>query len=110
MGKSSRNKGKKGNREAKNLLLERDWTILADTSDGISTEDLIAKSQYGTVYSVEVKNRKLINMLDFRKQASASAKKTKLPWMILAKICGTRSWIMWMQGNEPVIWHERRGE
>lgn len=56
-GKSTRDKGRRGESEAKRLLAEKDWEILADTTAGLATGDLIAHSPDGLIYDVEVKNR-----------------------------------------------------
>ena len=108
MGKQSRNKGKRGERAAKNLLTGRDWTILADTTAGLSTDDLVCQSPDGRVVSVEVKNTKLINVPEFVKQARTNAKKNH--WLLLCHLDSTRSWLVMGKGGLPVIWHEQSNE
>ena len=105
MSKSSRDKGKRGERTAKLLLADRDYTILADTTAGLSTDDLVVLSPGGKVVSVEVKNCKLINVPVFRKQATANAKRND--WMLRLKIDGTSSWLVLGNGRSPVVWHEK---
>lgn len=107
MGKPSRDKGKKGEREAKNLLADRDFIILADTSAGLSTDDLVIQSPQGHILSVEVKNCKLIDIPRFTAQARQNAKKNA--WMLLAKISQTSSWLVLQKGEKPVVWHSKEG-
>jgi len=108
MGKQSRDKGKRGERAAKDLLTERDWTILADTTAGLSTDDLVCQDPDGRVVSVEVKNTKMINVPAFVSQARENAKKN--PWLLLCKIAGTRAWLVMGKGRLPGIWHEQSDE
>jgi Holliday junction resolvase len=108
MSKKSRSKGKRGEREARDLLCDRDWIILANTADGSECEDIIATCPKGTVRSIEVKNRKYIKMVEFKKQAMENANKKKLPWMVMAKIEGSSSWLIWMKGERLTVWHEKR--
>lgn len=106
MGKPSRDKGRKGQREAKELLADRDYEILADTSSGLSTDDLVVKCPLGKIYSVEVKNTKSINIAAFRKQAITNAKRN--PWILVCKIDQTSSWLVLQKGARPVVWHEKQ--
>jgi Holliday junction resolvase-like predicted endonuclease len=105
---NARSKGRRGEAAAKNLLKDRDWIIIADTSSGISSEDLIAKCPKGTIHSIEVKNRKLIDISTFKTQAVKNAKKTTLPWMLMCKIETTSSWLICRQGEKPTVWHEKK--
>jgi len=109
MGKHSRSKGKRGERKARELLSDKDWNILANTADGEECEDIIAMCPNDRLYSIEVKNRKAIDVTAFKKQASNNAKKKELLWMIMAKIEGSRSWLIWRQGERPIVWHEKEG-
>jgi Holliday junction resolvase-like predicted endonuclease len=106
----ARRKGRKGETAAKNLLADKDWTILADLTSGISTEDLIVEDTSGTIYSVEVKNVKLIDVPKFRKQAMANAKKIKKRWLLMLKIDGTSSWLIMRQSEKPIVWTEKKEE
>lgn len=105
MGKPSRDKGRRGERTAKNLLADRDWIILADTSAGLSTDDLVCQSPDGKVVSVEVKNTKQIDVPAFVKQARTNAKRNA--WMLMCHISGTSSWLVMGSGKTPVVWHEK---
>ena len=72
-GKQTRDKGRRGECEAKRLLTDRDWEILADTTAGLATGDLIVKSPDGIIYDVEVKNRSQLNIPQFVGQAMKNA-------------------------------------
>lgn len=104
---NSRSKGKRGERKARELLGDYEYLLLADTSDGTECEDAIVKCPSGNLYSVEIKNRKIIDMAAFRKQASKNAKKKKLLWLIMAKIEGSKSWLVWRQNEKPQVWTEK---
>lgn len=106
-GNTTRNKGRKGETEAKRLLQDRDYTILADTTGGLSTGDLVVQSPEGVVYDVEVKNRKLIDVPQFVGQARKNATRSKVAWMALAKIDGTSSWLCMAKNRLPVVWHAK---
>lgn len=105
MGKTSRDKGRRGECAAKRLLADRDYIVLADTSAGLSTDDLLIQTPGGDVISVEVKNTKLIDIPKFIRQARKNAKRNG--WMLLAKIHGTTSWLCMGKGRYPVVWHEK---
>lgn len=105
MGRSQRNKGKRGECSAKHLLLDRDWEIIADTSAGLSTDDLIALCPQGILHSVEVKNTRHIKVPEFRRQAIENARKR--PWLLLMKLDGTRAWLVMGRNRKPEIWNEK---
>ena len=105
MGKASRDKGRRGERQAKDLLTSRDFTILADTTSGLATEDLVVQDEMGTIWKCEVKNTKLIDIPKFRKQARDQADKFR--WLLLMKIDGTSSWLVMGKDKSPVVWHEK---
>jgi Holliday junction resolvase len=107
-GKATRNKGRKGEREAKALLLDRDFTILADTSAGLATDDLIVQDHNGKVYSVEVKNTKSVNVPLYISQARKNSKKND--WMLLCKLDRSSSWLVFQKNKVPVVWHTKGGE
>ena len=108
LSKMSRSKGRKGETIAKNLLKDNDWNVLADLTSGIDEEDLVAECPLGKIYCIEVKNRKLVNIPEFRKQAIKNANKKKKAWMIMVKIEGSKSWLIWRQGEKPSVWHEKK--
>lgn len=108
MGKLSRNKGRAGERAAKRLLEDRDYVILADTTGGLSTDDLVVLCPAGKLYSVEVKNTKQIDVPKYRKQAQTNAKKND--WLLIMKIDQTRSWLVMGKNRVPVVWHEKGEE
>lgn len=105
-GKTSRDKGRRGETAAKRLLKDRDYTILADTTAGLATDDLLVQDGAGTLWSVEVKNRKIINPALFIGQARVNAA-GKARWMVLAHIDNTSSWLVLRQAERPTIWHEK---
>jgi hypothetical protein len=101
MSKASRDKGRRGQREAGEMLRSRDWSV-AELNAGTIAEDFIAVDPQGKSYSVEVKNTVAITVAH-RAQAMAQAKARKLPWMLLSKISGTSSWLVQRQGENPVV-------
>lgn len=105
MGKTSRSKGRRGETIAKNLLLDRDYQIISDCTSGLSTCDLVVESASGEILFCEVKNTKLINLPAFITQARTNAKKR--PWLLLAKLDSTSSWLCMGKGRKAVIWHEK---
>lgn len=107
-GKTTRNKGRVGERTAKALLADHDYTVIADTTAGLSTGDLVVQSPEGTTYDVEVKNRKIIDIPMFIGQARKNASRSKLPWMVMAKIETTSSWLVIRKGERPTTWHEKQ--
>lgn len=110
-GASARRKGRRGETIAKRLLQDRDYTILADTTAGISADDLIVQDKDGVVWSVEVKNQKTITPERFETQARLNRKSmTRQRWMVLAHIDGTSSWLVLRQGERPSVWHNQQQE
>jgi len=103
-GRSPRSKGRQGETRALHLLQSRDYSC-EDMSAGKASCDILAIDTYGAVWSVEVKNRDIINVRDFRDQAKRNAK-PRTRWMVLAHIAGTSSWLVERQGARPCVWHE----
>ena len=101
MSKASRRKGRAGESEAKNLLLDKDWDV-ADLTAGCSTEDFWATDPQGVTWSVEVKNRKVISIPTFRNQAITNAKKK--PWMLMVKLEGLGEWLIIRKGKKSTVW------
>ena len=108
MGKPSRDKGRRGAREAMALLSDRDYTVV-ETRDGCNAEDAVAICpKTNKAYSVEIKNVKAINVPYFIAQARRQAQERKLAWMLLAKIDGGYGWLMLRQGDRrAAIWHSK---
>jgi hypothetical protein len=102
--KAQRDKGRRGQAQAKELLSSRDWDVV-ETNAGISQEDFLAKDANGRYWCVEVKNTVSITEAH-RKQAMEQAVKRKLPWMLVSKITGTGSWLIQRKGEKPVVWSE----
>lgn len=109
-GSRARNKGRIGERTAKRLLVDHDFTILADTTAGLATGDLVVKAPDGIIYDVEVKNRAMINVPVFLGQARKNSGKSKLAWMLMCKIETTSSWLILRKGEKPTTWHEKTKE
>lgn len=101
MSKSQRDKGRRGQREAADMLRSRDWSV-AELNGGTVAEDFIAVDPNGKSYSVEVKNTVAITTAH-RHQAMRQAQARKLPWMLLSKIAGTSSWLVQRQAEQPVV-------
>ena len=104
MSKASRNKGRKGQREAADLLRSRDWNVV-EVNAGTAVEDFIAIDTNGITYSVEVKNTVSID-LAHKKQAMKQASARKLPWLLVSKIADSSSWLIQRKGEKPVVWSE----
>lgn len=105
-GLKSRRKGRAGQTTFAAMLRDRDWGII-ETSAGQKVEDIVATCPDGTTYSVEVKKRRVIDMLAFRTQAMTQAAARKLPWMVAAHVEGSSSWLVWRKGEPPVVWSEK---
>ena len=103
MSKMQRNKGRRGQTAAANLLKDRDWEII-ETSAGMKVEDIVATDPQGKRWSIEVKNHKHIKVEEFRKQAIEQAKKRNIDWMLMVKIACTSSWLIWKKNEKPVVW------
>lgn len=104
MGKMQRDKGRRGQLEARLLLQDRDWHV-AELNAGTSVADFWATDPNGKTWSVEVKNAVSMNIRAWRKQAREQA--GPLPWMLVCKIDGTSSWLVLRQGERPVVWHNK---
>ena len=104
MAKASRDKGRRGQREAQALLASRDWRT-AELNAGTAVEDMIATDPDGKAWAVEVKNTVSITTAH-RAQAMTQAKARRLPWMLLSRIAGTASWLVQRQSHRPAVWHE----
>ena len=104
MSKASRDKGRRGQREAQALLASRDWRT-AELNAGTAVEDMIATDPDGKAWAVEVKNTVSITTAH-REQAMTQGRTRRLPWMLLSKIAGTGSWLVQRRGHRPAVWHE----
>lgn len=101
----TRNKGRRGQTEALNLLRERDW-IVADLTAGAATEDGLCVCPDGYTWAVEIKNTVSITGSHLRQaKEQARARGSKVRWMLMNKIAGTSSWLVRRQGMRPVVWH-----
>jgi hypothetical protein len=105
MSKAQRDKGRRGQLEARHMLQSRDWSV-AELNGGTSAEDFVACDLVGgKTYSVEVKNTVAITVAH-RKQAMEQAKRRRLPWLLMSKVAGTSSWLVQREGDKPVVWTE----
>jgi len=103
MSRSQRAKGNRGESEARDVLLERGYSII-ETSRGRSCEDIIATAGTRT-YSVEVKWHELWNLKAWRRQAKANAAKRKAHWMLMVRITGAPHTFYVEDGDgRPRIW------
>jgi Holliday junction resolvase-like predicted endonuclease len=101
-GSHSRNKGKVGEREARDVLTERGFDILADTTDGQACCDLIVQKG-AHVYFVEVKNRASIDLCATEKQARRQAGKRR--WLCMCRLAGyPLTFLVTGTDQLPVIW------
>lgn len=98
----SRAKGRRGQTEAKRLLLDRDWSV-ADLSAGISSEDILAIDPHGKAWAVEVK-KTLDICAKHRAQAIKQGNNRKAPWMLMSHIAGTSAWLVQRKAMAPEIW------
>lgn len=99
----SRRKGSAGECRARKLL-EREGYIVEKLSAGKNGADLTATDPGGKTWIVEVKDRKLIDVQKFVKQARQNA--GSRPWMVVAHVFGTSGWLLLMQGCQPQILNE----
>lgn len=104
MGKAQRAKGRAGQLAARHLLESRDWQV-HELNGGTSVADFVAVDPNGKTFSVEVKNAVSMNVRAWRKQAVSQA--GKMPWILVCKIDGTRSWLILRQAERPTVWHEQ---
>ena len=105
-GLAPRRKGRRGEAAAKRLLADHDYALLADTTAGLCSDDLVVQSADGCVWSVEVKNCRNIQVAQFAGQARRNAGKKR--WMLMCKINQTSSWLVLRKGMRPTVWHEKR--
>lgn len=107
MSAASRRKGKRGEADAERLLAERDWKVQRGRP-GVPGPDLLAADPLGKLWAVEVKHARVWHWPRWTAQARDQARAHRLPWALLAKIPGTRTWLLLRQGKPPVLWNERR--
>jgi len=105
-GSYTRNKGRRGQTAAMNLLRARNY-LVADLTAGASTEDGICIDEHGQAWSVEIKNTTNITGAHLRQaREQARARGSRVKWMLMNRIAGTSSWLVRRQGMRPVCWHE----
>ena len=101
-GRATRNKGRRGQQEAKRLLADRDWRVI-EANSGEAEADMLAIDTAGKTWLVEVKNTAAITTTH-RQQAIRQAQAKRLPWMLASRIHGTSSWLIQRQGMRPIVW------
>ena len=101
-GKYARNRGRRGQTAAANILRSRDWTV-ADLSAGVECEDIIATDPDGRTWSVEVKNTRA-HTIQHISQANEQARRRKLPWMLMWHRHGSSEWFVFRQGQKTQVW------
>lgn len=106
MGLFQRRKGARGQSAARALLEGRDW-VCDPIACGVKREDLVVTDPTGRAWSCEVKRHRLIDVGRFTTQARGQAKSRRLPWLVLAHVPGSRSWLVLRQGERPQLWHEQ---
>ena len=103
-GKTSRSRGKAGEREARNALTDRDYDVL-DTCDGLAVADIIAE-RYGVRYAVEVKHCRLIDTERFWRQAKEQAKRHHARPMLMCRISRYPGSFLVLRDDEPpTVWN-----
>ena len=103
-GLTSRNKGRRGEREAVNILTERGYSII-ELGPGRKTEDIVAADDHGIMYSVEVKNHMVWTLCAWRKQAKEQARKRKCNWMLLARVPNhPATFYVESTNHRPCVW------
>lgn len=107
-GSASRDRGKRGEAEAKAVLAEHGYDII-DQPCGKAVEDIIAIKD-GVLTSVEVKNCEGITPTKFRKQAKEQAKRRKAHWLLLVRWPG-HPYTFAVEGSNirPTFWHGNGG-
>ena len=106
-GRATRNKGRRGQQEAKRLLADRDWRVI-EANSGEAEADMLAIDTLGKTWLVEVKNCAAITTAH-REQAMRQAKAKRLPWMLISKIAGTSDWLVQRQNTICTTWREKDG-
>ena len=86
MGRSQRQKGARGQREARAVLESHGYHV-TQIACGIKSEDLLAEYD-GVTWSVEVKHCAVIDLARFERQAKEQAAERKMPWMLMVRLTG----------------------
>ena len=104
MGRSQRDKGRRGAREALALLADRDWTVV-ESNSGKATEDAFALDASKRPVAVEVKHHACIRLDEFRRQAKDQARRHGVDWLLMCRIPG-HPHTFYVEGSrvEPTVW------
>ena len=106
-GRATRDKGRRGQQAAKQLLADRDWRVI-EANSGEAEADMLAIDTLGKTWLVEVKNTAAITTAH-REQAMRQAKAKRLPWMLMSHIAGTADWLIQRQNTICTTWREKDG-
>lgn len=105
-GSKSRDKGCRGEAEARAVLGEHDFAVI-EQPRGRATCDCIAHKD-GTMYAVEVKYAEAITLAKWRKQAREQGKALKMPWLLMVRLPGhPRKFYVEGANVEPSVWRGR---
>lgn len=103
-GNRSRRKGKAGEREAREVLAERDYEVI-DLTDGTAVCDFLAMRR-GKTYFCEVKNCADLSLQRFERQARSQAKHHR--WMLLCRLAGyPKTFLVTRSDAPPSVWSAR---
>lgn len=103
-GRTSRDKGNRGERAFAAVLKSRDWVYLPSGS-GDEAEDGLAIDD-GKTYAVEVKNTVTLQPAHLKQAMEQARKRGKgVRWLLAWHIPHTSSWLVQRQGERPVVWH-----
>jgi len=104
MGRSERNKGKRGQSEALDVLTERGYAI-AELSAGRACEDLYGMDPHGNAVAIEVKNTAATRWAATRTQARDQARRRGCSWLVMHRVPG-HPYTFVVEGADmrPVVW------
>lgn len=102
-GRTSRDRGKRGENEAEAVLIERGYEVL-DTTDGKAICDFVA-TRHRKRYAVEVKHQKGINLEKFTAQAREQGKALRMPWLLMIRLPGhPYQFLVVASDIPPTVW------
>jgi hypothetical protein len=102
MSRSQRNKGLRGQNEARDVLEEREYRVV-ETSAGRACEDLFCLDPHGWPVSVEVPHHAHTRWDASRAQARAQAKVRGARWLLVRRVPGhSHAFVVKGDGTTPV--------
>lgn len=88
MAKTSRDKGKRGQREFASVLAGRGWEYM-ESPAGADEADFLGISPEGKIFAIEVKHHKQIDLGKFIRQAREQASRRKqAEWLLACRLDG----------------------